>query len=122
VVVLIILALSIIPTYRETKVDFNNDAFTIKGSYGVKIPFKDIEQVDTVSAIPEISLRTNGYALGKTLIGNFRLTDNRDVKLFVKMGFGPYVVIMSKEIVPVYINFENKQKTIELYDKLKMKK
>jgi hypothetical protein len=122
VVVLLILAASIIPTYRETKVKFDNDTFTIKGSYGVTIPFKDIEQVDTVSAIPEISLRTNGYALGKTLIGNFRLTDNRDVKLFAKMGFGPYVVILSKEIVPVYINFENKQKTIDLYDKLKMKK
>lgn len=122
VVVLLILASTIIPTYRETKVQFDNDTFKIKGVYGVTIPFKAIEQVDTVSAIPKISLRTNGYALGKTLIGNFRLAGDRDVILFVKMGFGPYVVIKSKEKVPVYINFENKQKTIDLYDKLRIKK
>jgi hypothetical protein len=122
VVVLLILASTIIPTYRETKVQFDNDTFKIKGVYGVTIPFKDIEQVDTVSVIPKISIRTNGYALGKTLIGNFRLADDRDVILFVKMGFSPYVVIKSKKEMPVYINFENKQKTIDLYNRLKNNK
>lgn len=121
-VVLLILASTVIPTYLETKIQFDNDTFKIKGVYGVTIPLKDIEFVDTVSAIPKISLRTNGYALGKTLIGNFRLTDARDVKLFVKQGFAPYVKIQSIESIPVYINFENKQKTIDLYNRLKIKK
>jgi hypothetical protein len=120
-VVLLILALNIIPIYRETKVQFDNDAFKIKGFYGVTIPLKDIELVDTISAIPRISLRTNGYAAGKTLIGNFRFADDSDVKLFVKQGFSPYIVIQSKECVPIYINFENKQKTIDVYNRLKIK-
>ena len=121
-VVLLILALSMIPKYQEPKVQFDNDAFKIKGFYGVTIPFKDIEQIDTVSAIPNISLRTNGYASGNTLIGNFRFTDDKDVKLFVKIGFAPYVLIKSKESVPVYINFEKKQATVDLYNRLKIKK
>jgi hypothetical protein len=121
-IVLLILALSIIPIYQDTKVQFDNGAFKIKGLYGLTIPFEAFEQIDTVSAIPTISLRTNGYAAGKTLIGNFRFTDDRDVKLFVKMGFGPYIVIKSKESVPVYINFENRQKTIDLYNRLKTTK
>ena len=120
-VVLLILASSVIPNYRETKVQFDNDTFKIKGTYGVIIPFKDIEQVDTVSAIPKISLRTNGYAFGKTRIGNFRFSDGSNAKLFVKKGFGPIVVIKSKDRVPVYINFEDKQKTIDLYNRLKTK-
>ena len=121
-VVLLVVALVVIPNYRETKVQFENDTFQIKGTYGVTIRIKDIEQVDTVSAIPKISLRTNGYAFGKTRIGNFRFTDGSNAKLFVKKGFGPFVVINSKERVPVYINFEDKQKTIDLYNRLKIKK
>jgi len=120
-VVLLVAALVVIPNYRETKVQFENDTFKIKGTYGVTIPFKDIEQVDTVSVIPKISLRTNGYAFGKTWIGNFRFTDGSNAKLFVKKGFGPFVVIKSKERVPVYINFKDKQKTIDLYNQLKSK-
>jgi hypothetical protein len=119
--ILLVVALVAIPNYRETKVQIENGAFKIKGTYGVTIPFKDIEQVDTVSAIPKISLRTNGYAFGKTRIGNFRFSDGSNAKLFVKKGFGPIVVIKSKDRVPVYINFEDKQKTIDLYNRLKTK-
>jgi len=120
-VVLLVMASSVIPNYRETKVQFENDTFKIKGTYGVTIPFKDIEEVDTVSVIPKISLRTNGYAFGKTRIGNFRFADGSDAKLFVKKGFGPFLVIRSKERVPAYVNFEDKQKTINLYNRLKTK-
>jgi len=61
---------------------------------------------------------TNGYALGKTKIGNFRLTDGEDVKLYVKSGFPPYILIHSRNNKPIYINFEDSRKTIELYNDL----
>ena len=86
------------------------------------IPFSEIGQVDTVSNIPRISLRTNGYAFGKTLIGNFKFTDGTHSKLFIKKGFSPYVLIKSQGRVPIYINFEKKQKTINLYNELKNNK
>ena len=60
-------ALLIIPQYQETKVEFDNSRFIIKGVYGLIIPNTDLMQIDTVSAIQRISLRTNGYAFGKTL-------------------------------------------------------
>lgn len=120
--ILLIPALVIIPNYQEAKVQFNNNGFKIKGFYGVTIPYSDIEQIDTVSAMPKISWRTNGYALGKTLIGNFKFSDDSYAKLFIKKGFAPFVIIKSKENVPVYINFEDKQKTIDLYYELKNKK
>lgn len=94
----------------------------IKGVYGLTIPYSAIEQIDTISNIPHISLRTNGYAFGKTLIGNFKLTDESQVKLFVKKGFVPYLMIKSKKQVTVYINFSDRQKTISLYNDLIMNK
>jgi len=120
--ILLIPALIIIPNYQETKVQFDTTGFKIKGIYGLTIPYSVLEQIDTISSLPGISLRTNGYAFGKTLIGNFKFADESHVKLFVKKGFEPYLMIKSTGKVPVYINFENKQKTIDLYYDLKSKK
>jgi hypothetical protein len=120
--ILLIPALIIIPNYQETKVLLNDNEFKIKGIYGLTIPYTDLERVDTISVLPKISLRTNGYAFGKTLIGNFKFQDDSYAKLFVKKGFGPYILIKSKDRKPVYINFENKEKTIELFNRLKTKK
>lgn len=120
--ILLIPALILIPNYQETKVQFNNEGFKIKGVYGFTIPYGDLEQIDTVSKLPKISLRTNGYAFGRTLIGNFKLNEESRVKLFIKRGFTPYVLINSKSQVPVYINFMDRQKTIDLYNKLKNSK
>jgi hypothetical protein len=120
--IVLIPALVLIPNYQETKVRFDEKGFKIKGVYGMVIPYSDIEQIDTIPNIPGISLRTNGYAFGKTLIGNFKLADDSHSKLFIKKGFAPYILIKSKGRVPVYINFENKQKTIDLYNELKNKK
>lgn len=120
--ILLIPALIVIPNYQETKVQFDNNGFKIKGVYGLTIPYSDFEQIDTVSAIPRISLRTNGYSFGKTLIGNFKFADDSHAKLFIKKGFAPYILIKSQGRVPVYINFEDKQKTIDLYNALKIKK
>jgi hypothetical protein len=86
------------------------------------ISYPEIEQVDTISNIPRISLRTNGYAFGKTLIGNFKFTNDSQAKLFIKRGFAPYIMIKSKGHLPVYINFKDKQKTIDLYNNLINKK
>lgn len=120
--ILLISSLIIIPNYLETKVQFDNTGFKIKGVYGLTIPYTDIKKIDTVSAIPRISLRTNGYAFGKTLIGNFKLRDESHVKLFIKQGYAPYLLIKSKGRMPIYINFKDKRKTIDLYNNLKNKK
>lgn len=121
VVVLLILSLTIIPNYIGTKVQVDQSGLRVRGIYGLTIPYADFVQIDTVSSLPGISLRTNGYSFGKTLIGNFKFADGRQVKLFVKKGVAPYLLIKSKGEVPIYINFENKQETIDLYNKLKIK-
>ena len=86
------------------------------------IPYSEIEHVDTISNIPKVSLRTNGYAFGKTLIGNFKFSDDSHAKLFIKRGFAPVIMIKAKGRVPIFINFKDKQKTINLYKNLTNKK
>jgi hypothetical protein len=119
VLTLLLPVLFIIVSGRETKVVFENGSFKITGIYGMSIPLNDLVQVDTVSGFPDIEMRTNGYALGKTRKGNFRLVDKTNVKLFIKKGNTPYIIIHAKNQKPIYLNFENRQETIELYNKLK---
>jgi hypothetical protein len=119
--ILLTLGLVIIPSRTETKVSLENNQLKINGVYGLTIPFSEINQIDTISGIPQIRLRTNGYAMGNTLIGNFKFADGSHAKLFIKNGFPPYIIVKSNERVPVYINFENKQQTVALYNALKNK-
>lgn len=107
---------------QETQVKVDTNGFTIKGIYGLTIPFNDIIQIDTVTSFPRISMRTNGFAFGKSLSGNFRFVDKTSAKLFVKAGHPPYILIRYKDRVPIYLNFEDRKKTIELYNELKDKK
>jgi len=118
---LIVLALLLLGN-RETKVKVDSYGLTIKGIYGLTIPFSEVIQIDTVSLLPRISLRTNGYAFGKTNIGNFRLADKQQVKLFIRAGHPPYILIKSKDRVPVYLNFKDRIKTVNLYMELKDKR
>ncbi len=103
---------------EETKIVTSHNGLTIGGLYGLSITFNDMIKVDTVSVLPQVRLRTNGYALGKARIGNFRLTDGSNVKLFVKNGFPPYILIHSKNNKPIYINYQNRHKTIDLFNNL----
>lgn len=116
---LLIFSLAVFPVYRKTKVKFNDIDFKIRGVYGETIPYANVELIDTVSNLPTITLRTNGYALGKTLIGNFRMQDNTNVKLFIKKGGGPYILIKSKGNKPIYLNYKSKQKTVKLFEEIK---
>ena len=119
-ILLLLITLSFIPSLLDTRAKWNDKELKIKGMYGMTIPYSEITRVDTVSQIiPGISRRTNGYAFGNTLIGNFKMADNSPSKLFIKKGVSPYIMIQSRDRVPVYINFKDNQKTRDLFMALK---
>lgn len=119
IILLLIISLAFIPSIRDIRAEANDKELKIKGAYGITIPYAEITQVDTLSNLPGISLRTNGYGGGNTLIGNFKMVDGSHSKLFIKRGFPPYIVIQSKDRAPIYINFKDNQKTRDLYMALK---
>lgn len=123
VIILFLLPISLLlSSNQEATIYTNQNGLTIEGTYGLTIAYNDLIQVDTINSLPKISIRTNGYAFGKTKIGNFRLTNEKNVKLYVKTGFPPYILIHSKDNKPIYINYEDRQKTVDLYNDLKRNK
>ena len=117
----VILLMVTLPLIVETRVRISPEEFRIMGLYGLSISYNEIIQIDTVPVIPAITLRTNGYALGNTLIGNFKLSDKTRAKFFVKKGHPPFILIRSENRVSVYINFRDKRKTRDFYMRLKEK-
>jgi hypothetical protein len=115
---IIIPAAIVLSGKREMKTTFTNTEFVINGMYGVGIKLADIRQLDTISDLPAIRRRTNGYAAGNTLKGNFTLSDKSKVKLFITKGNPPYISIRTNDF-QLYINFEDSCMTVELFNQLK---
>ena len=104
----------IISGNHETAVITTSTNLRIKGMYGLTINYSDIIQLDTISKLPGIRLRTNGYAFAKNLKGNFRLQDKENAKLFIKAGTPPYILIRTKDL-NIYLNTKNPKKTADLF-------
>ena len=102
---------------KDTRLEFSDSAFTIKGMYGMNVDYSNIIRIDTISSLPKIKARTNGYAFGNTLKGNFKLFDQTKVKLFVEEGIPPYIFIKTDE-TDLYLNFKDASMTIEVYKKI----
>ncbi len=115
---LIVPIILIVSGRKETKYDFSDSAFTINGMYGLSVDYSKIIRIDTIFTLPKIKARTNGYALGNTLKGNFKLQNQTKVKLFVKEGIPPYIHIKTDD-TDLYLNFKDPVATVDLYKKIK---
>ena len=102
---------------REPGITLSKSGIKIKGIYGLTINYSDIQQLDTLSMFPRIQRRTNGYAFGITLKGNFRLQNKEDAKLFITKSVSPYILIRTEKY-NVYLNFKKSNKTIDLFKTL----
>jgi hypothetical protein len=116
--IVIIPAILLFSGKKDSEVLTSENEISIKGMYGLTIKRQDILQLDTISNLPSIRLKTNGYAFGKTMKGNFTTSDRNKVKLFVTRGVPPYIHIVTKDL-SVYLNFRDSNKTIDLFDRLK---
>ncbi len=104
---------------REIDAALADGVLTIKGQYGQIIPLGEITGIDTLSILPAIERRTNGYSFRGTMTGHFRLSDKSRVMLYIKAKNPPFIRINSLNRDPVYLNFSDRQKTIALFNELK---
>jgi hypothetical protein len=114
IIVFSFVTLMIFSGIRETAVITTKSGITIKGMYGLTINYSDIVQLDTISKLPGIRLRTNGFAFAKNLKGNFRLQDQENAKLFIKAGTPPYILIRTNNL-NLYLNTKDRKKTEDLF-------
>jgi hypothetical protein len=77
--------------------------------------------MDTISQMPNIEMRTDGFAAGKVCKGYFRLTNIGSASLFINFGVSPFVRLVLKNGRVIYFNLKDHQSTIETFEKIKSK-
>ena len=104
-----------------TKINMKETQFEISGEYGFSVSYSDISTIDTTSRMPNIEMRTNGFASGNVCKGHFRLTNIGSANLFINFGVSPFVQLVLKNGQVIYFNLKDRQATIETFEKLKSK-
>ena len=90
----------------------------ISGMYGQEIAFTEISSISLVGQLPNITLKTNGFALSSVKKGYFKTADGEKVKLILNTLETPYIIIVLKNGQKIFYSKssdENKQ----LYEELK---
>ncbi|NJK97560.1 MAG: DUF3784 domain-containing protein [Bacteroidales bacterium] len=90
------------------------------GMYGFKADWNKIK-VDTVSELPEITMRTNGFQGGGVLKGHFKTRSGEVIKLFIHKNSLPYIRITGEGLKTVYLNFKSPEKTLQLLTQINSK-
>ncbi len=124
----LILILTVIPLLlvfylgiREPRVRLNEASIELKGLYGFKYTFDEISLLDTVSVLPPIIMRTNGFSFNNNLKGKFRLKNIGHARMFVKSGHTPYIIVITNRNEYLLFNFSDNQMTRDFYIKLRDK-
>ena len=106
---------------RPITVNIKDTQFEITGDYGFSRNYSDIASIDTITQMPNIEWKTNGFAAGKVCKGYFRLTGVGSACLFIDFKVSPFVRLVQKSGQVIYFNLKNRQSTIEVFEKLKAK-
>ncbi|MEK4426562.1 DUF3784 domain-containing protein [Solibacillus sp. FSL K6-1523] len=96
------------------------DALEIGGMYGDVYEWAEIEQLTLMEELPEISLRTNGSAVGSHLKGHFKFKNGEKAKLFVDKSVPPFIsfVVNDKKVI---FNLDTADETTAFYNKMEAK-
>jgi hypothetical protein len=102
------------PTVKVTA-----DSFSVRnGLYSNTVPFRQMTALSLDEYIPRVRGKTNGFALGDTLRGSFRVETWGSARLYVNVDHPPFVVVRSDDAF-VAVNFVNPQQTRDVYAELR---
>jgi len=104
-------------SYQPNQKVIAEGSLEIKGLYGEKIAFTDINDIDLKDDLPPITFKANGSSLGNKKKGYFNLQSVGQAKLYVNTSSSPFIFIKGDEKL-VIINFDDEQETRELFKSL----
>ncbi|MEO6686867.1 MAG: DUF3784 domain-containing protein [Dyadobacter sp.] len=81
--------------FRDSEILFEKDNLEITGMYGEKISRDKILDVKLVDELPNITIKSNGFAAGDFRKGYFKTNDRKTVTLFVNKKAKPYLLLMT---------------------------
>ena len=111
-------AILVLSGRKPMSVTVTDSALNIEGMYGMRVDFSKIQSCDTIVSLPAIKVKTNGYAFGKVLRGNFRLRTGEKVKMFIDKGNPPFIHIKTDD-TDIFLNLKDAAITRNLFTDLR---
>jgi hypothetical protein len=102
---------------RMPVVSFSEQSIHISGQFGGDIKLTEIKTVDTVSIYPKLTVKHGGSTFLKIINGSFDMENESRGRLHI-YSEPPYIQIRLNNNELVFINFREKDKTIEFYTEL----
>jgi hypothetical protein len=100
---------------RPPVAEVSPEAFVVRsGLYDARIPIVEMTSVSLEPRLPNILIRTNGYALGATLRGHFRLEILGSGQLYIQRDRPPFLLVRTPETF-VAVGFAEPERTRALY-------
>lgn len=102
--------------FRENPIRFDSQKIAFEGSYGETLTTDQIDHIGLVDELPEITLKTNGFALGSVKKGYFKTQNGEVVKLILNSGQGPYIVFTKTDGKKLFYSAKEKSNEEVLND------
>ena len=112
------IALCIWSMSRPNRIEVTGEELVIDGSYSHTVRLDEIKSCELLEQMPKICLRTNGIGLGKIQIGHFRVDGIGKCRLYLDLGYPPFVHVTTTSGEHIFFNTKDPAVTGELYDAL----
>jgi hypothetical protein len=104
---LLFVAILLTISLKENPLTVDSGKVIIEGSYGEEIPATDIDSIVLIGNLPEISIRTNGFAMGSVRKGYFKTSSGGIVKLLINAEQKSNIFIRLKSGKKIYYSAKN---------------
>jgi len=100
-----VIVLFIIP-YQETKIEIFDNQLKISGIYGEDLSIDQINDVKLIKQLPNIKIKTNGFAMSNLKKGWFKLKSGEKVKLIINDTNPPFLQISTNQNYSIIIGIK----------------
>ncbi len=107
-------------TAMPAEIEVTAEQLIIKGRYDLTIAREDITEMEIRDQLPPSIARTNGLSFRHYRKGHFQLRELGNVRLYLHVDTGPYLIVYSKGNKPVIIDRGSPEEFYELCESLKL--
>lgn len=101
--------------YQDFELTEHADSFEITGMYGGKWNFSEVQKVELLDQMPEVTWKQNGFGLATLAKGQFKVKHYGSSLLFIHKDSAPYLYIEA-DGEKIFINSKDPRQTKEWHD------
>ena len=105
---------------KDNEILVDSKKIEITGDYGIEINISNLKSIELIKKLPEISSKTNGFALETIKKGYFRTENDEKVKLLINSKKTPIILLITNDNQKIYYSSKDKSNE-EIYNEVKRK-